>query len=204
MEPSCPTCADVSENLCQILTSDLDFRTGNGKTEYVWTIDVASLFSAAAKGCTFCSFVDYVLLKPYYAPQSLGPSPWRRASTVEDLSDEDFAKWTADEAGGASCSICSERASKADRSLCYKCRPRVVRYLAYHPEALQSGSRTPSISVAIRKASWALDENMDMEGLALRGHIESSSKVPLNSNEQLFRVDCLQGMCYIKWKDKPG
>lgn len=193
MGPFCPACADVSENLYQILTSDLDFRTGHGKTEYIWNTDVASLFSAAAKGCTFCNFVDYVFLKPYYDPQSLGPSPWRRASSVEDWSDEDFAKCFADEANGASCSICSERVWKGDGSLCYKCRPQIVRYVAHHVQALSSGSPKLAVSIAIRKSSWALDENSDVEGLALKGHMESSSKVPLNTNEQYFRIDCLKG-----------
>lgn len=202
MAQLCSSCRDLSKNLHGILTSELDFRTGNGKQEYIWRSDVTSIVQAAARDCSFCAIIDYVLLKPYYDPQSLGSVPWRAASAVEDLTDENFVTAATDARGATSnCLICSTSVSKNDGGLCYRCRPRVARYVAMHREdtsVLDAAGIVP-LTVAIRKTSWELyeDAETDVEGLALRGYIESSSRHPLSTNETLFRVDCSSGMVIL-------
>lgn len=196
MEPLCSACSDVSNNLHRILTSDLDLRTGIGKIEYTWTCDVAAALQAAAKGCDFCDFIKYVFLKPFYDPQSLGQVPQRAASKVDGLSDDEFSSVASRSRHGATaCLVCSAKVSKGDAGLCYRCRPRVARYVAAHPDKMaeQDVLGMLPMTVSIRRASWALDENTDVEGLSLRGYMECSSRHALNTNETLFRVDCSSG-----------
>lgn len=196
MDPLCVSCGDVSKNLQRILTSDLDYRTGIGKEDFVWRCSVSSILQAASQGCTFCTFVDYVFLKPEYDPQSLGSVPWKKASVVEDLTREEFSAF----ANGArdattTCLVCSARVSKDDSGTCYLCRPRCARYIAAHPDTV-SASGSPgmlSMTIAVRKSSWELDENTDVEGVSLRGHWGSSGIYPLNTGESVFRVDCPGG-----------
>lgn len=193
MEPLCPSCGDVSNNVHSILTADLDIRTGLGKIEYTWKCDATNVVQAAARGCTFCAFIKYVFLKPYYDPQSLSPVPWRASSKVDDLTRDEFSRvMTKTPSGGTECLVCSSRVSKGDAGLCYRCRPRIARYIATNQESATERGATGMLpmSVAVRKASWALDEDTDVEGLSLSGYMESSSRQPLNTNEKLFRVDC--------------
>ena len=199
MDHLCFACEDVSKNLGQILTSDLDLRTGIGKEEYVWKTYISSILQAASKGCNFCSFVDYVFLKPYYDSQRLGSTPWRAASAVDDLSDEDFLAFISGaHTQPTTCLICSRPATKSDGGICYRCRPRVARYLANNREyaARDDSAGLLPLSIAIRKASWALDENTDVEGVSLKGYVETSNRHPLNKNETLFRLDCESRMFY--------
>lgn len=196
----CPSCEDISRNLYRILAPDLDFRTGNGREEYMWHTDIAAVAQSAAQGCTFCGFVDYVFLQPYYDPQSLRDIPTRAKSHVKDLSDEQYELLTQG-AGETitACVICSAHTSKNDAALCYKCRPRVARYLALHAAESQQDGRATTIAInfSVRKASWALDEGTDVEGIALKGYIESSSGHALNTDEMLFRVDCNAGRVFL-------
>lgn len=194
MESFCPSCGDVSNNLHSILTSELDIRTGIGKIQYTWKCDASVILQAAANGCNFCAFIKYVFLKPYYDPQSLGPAPWRASLKVDDFTvDEVSGMVNKTQSDVIGCLVCSSQVSKADAGACYRCRPRIIRYIATNQElaATERGATGMlAMSIAIRKASWALDENTDVEGLSLSGYMESSSRHPLNTNEQLFRMDC--------------
>lgn len=191
----CSACGDVSRNILRIITSELDVRTSKGKDEYTWECDISTI-TQTARGCTFCRFVKYVFLKPYYDPQSLKAVPWRSASNVKDLTEEELSTLRYLVArGGSACAICENTIFTGAGGVCYLCKPRLVRYLATEEHRFDvHASWTLPFQLTFQKACWAVDENADMEGLA----ITTTSKQPLDTNDQLFRVDCLDGTISLR------
>lgn len=142
MHSPCFSCGDMSENLYDVLLqSDLNYRTSTGKKEYICNFDIPTATRAAGPGCTFCSFVDYVFMKPYYDPQSLGPVPWKRATTVENVSDAEFSAFASATEPTAACVICSCHNSRRDDGLCYLCRPRIAQYIPARSRMSSHASR---------------------------------------------------------------
>lgn len=192
MDSLCFSCADVSKNLHDVLNCELDYRTSTGKKVYTWKFDIPTALRAAGHGCTFCSFVDYIFLKPYYDPQSLGLVPWKRASTVEEVSDVEFSAFASTTEPTASCVICSAHTFQGDGGLCYLCRPQIARYIARQPDKALGLRQSAMLSIRItfHRSSWSLDENTDVEGLTMSGYTHSNTS--LNA-EKRFRVDCSPG-----------